>query len=138
MFWLERTLFQPCAGLFEAASSVVREQRDIDFLKLIKHVVLFFFPDYNHWSKTELKKRGKSTNELLSASLRAAFIAVFLCQHLCLPLSFFSYPVFTHKQHLHRFLIISLSLEQLCVRVCVRSARCLLQEHPYVHPRLRL
>lgn len=52
----------------------------------------------------------------------AAFVTVFLCQHLCLPPSFL--PHLHTQQHLQRFVIINLSLERLHVSLFMHMQPC--------------
>lgn len=99
---------QAAAWFMESASFVVREQRDIDFSELIK--LLFI-------STCSTKVVFMSYKPL------TAFVAVSLCQHLCLPLSLVR-RLHT-QQPLQSFLIISLSSTQLfmcpCLWACIHG-----------------
>lgn len=93
---------QASAWFMEWASFVVCEQRDIDFSEPIK---LLFISTYS------------SKVVFMSYKPLTAFVAVSLCQHLCLPLSLVR-RLHT-QQPLQSFLIISLSSTQLFMCPCL-------------------
>lgn len=97
-----RLKLQASAWFMESASFVVREQRDIDFSEPIK---LLFISTYS------------TKVVFMSDKPLTAFVAVSLCQHLCLPLSLVR-RLHT-QQPLQSFLIISLSSTQLFMCPCL-------------------